>query len=125
MEDIKEQDLATGPGLWYLGEAGRHLGIARLAVGRVPREKPMSKILKKLQLAPKIFEFVVEAPRIAKKAQPGHFVVVMADERGERIPLTIADFDRAAGTDHPGADGRRRQLDEAVAARSRATRSTP
>jgi ferredoxin--NADP+ reductase len=41
---------------------------------------------------------VVEAPRVAKKALPGHFVVVMAEEEGERIPLTIADFDRQAGT---------------------------
>jgi ferredoxin--NADP+ reductase len=41
---------------------------------------------------------VVEAPRVARKAQPGQFIVVMTDEHGERIPLTIADFDRAAGT---------------------------
>jgi ferredoxin--NADP+ reductase len=41
---------------------------------------------------------VVEEPRTAKKALPGHFVVVMADESGERVPLTIADFDRQAGT---------------------------
>ena len=58
----------------------------------------MNKILQKAEIAPKIHELVVEAPRIAKKAQPGHFVIVMADERGERIPLTIADFDRNRGT---------------------------
>ena len=58
----------------------------------------MSGILQKRQLAPGIFEIVTEAPRIARKAQAGQFVVVMADERGERIPLTIADFDRQAGT---------------------------
>jgi len=40
----------------------------------------------------------VDAPRIAHKAEPGQFVVVMADEQGERIPLTIADFDRDRGT---------------------------
>jgi ferredoxin--NADP+ reductase len=57
----------------------------------------MTRILKKTELAPKIFEMVVAAPRIAKKALPGHFVVVMAEEAGERIPLTIADFDRQAG----------------------------
>jgi ferredoxin--NADP+ reductase len=55
-------------------------------------------ILRKTELAPKIHEMVVEAPRIAGKARPGHFVVVMADEQGERIPLTIADFDRQRGT---------------------------
>jgi len=58
----------------------------------------MSKILQKTELVPKIHELVVEAPRIARKAEAGHFVVVMADETGERIPLTIADFDRQKGT---------------------------
>jgi len=58
----------------------------------------MPRIVKKVELAPKIYEIVVEAPRLAAKAQPGHFVIVMADEYGERIPLTVADFDRSAGT---------------------------
>lgn len=58
----------------------------------------MSKILEKTELATKIFEFIIEAPRVARKALAGHFVVVMADEHSERIPLTIADFDRQAGT---------------------------
>jgi len=58
----------------------------------------MSRILKKLELAPKIYEMVVECPRLAAKAQPGHFVIVMAEEQGERIPLTVADFDAQAGT---------------------------
>lgn len=58
----------------------------------------MNAILEKTELVPKIHEIVVEAPRIAKKARPGQFVVVMADETGERIPLTIADFDRRKGT---------------------------
>ncbi|MCR4413931.1 MAG: sulfide/dihydroorotate dehydrogenase-like FAD/NAD-binding protein [Thermoguttaceae bacterium] len=58
----------------------------------------MTRILKKTELAPKIFEYIVEAPRVARKAQPGHFVIVMADERGERVPLTVADFDRQEGT---------------------------
>ncbi len=58
----------------------------------------MSKVLSKRQIASNIFELVVESPRIARKALPGQFVVVMADESGERIPLTIADFDRQQGT---------------------------
>lgn len=58
----------------------------------------MSKILKKLELAPKIYEILVECPHLAAKAEPGQFVIVMADEHGERIPLTIADFDVQAGT---------------------------
>jgi ferredoxin/flavodoxin---NADP+ reductase len=58
----------------------------------------MAAILKRTDLAPKIFELVVDAPRIARKARPGQFVVVMTDESGERIPLTIADYDREKGT---------------------------
>ena len=58
----------------------------------------MIRIVGRAQLAPKIHEMVVVAPRIARKAQPGQFVVVMADPCGERIPLTIADFDRERGT---------------------------
>jgi len=58
----------------------------------------MSRILKKTELVSNIFEMVVEHPLLAEKAQPGHFVIVMTDESGERIPLTIADFDRKAGT---------------------------
>lgn len=58
----------------------------------------MNKILQKQELVSGIHELVVEAPSVAAKAQPGHFVIVMADERGERIPLTVADFDRERGT---------------------------
>ncbi len=58
----------------------------------------MNRILIHKEIAKDIHEFVVEAPAIAKAAIPGQFVIVMADDRGERIPLTIADFDRAQGT---------------------------
>jgi len=58
----------------------------------------MSRILTKRELVKDIFELVVEAPLIASKAEPGHFVLVMPEAKGERIPLTIADFDRDAGT---------------------------
>jgi ferredoxin/flavodoxin---NADP+ reductase len=58
----------------------------------------MPRILKKSEIAPKIFEMLIDAPRIARKAEPGQFVVVMTDAAGERIPLTIADFDREKGT---------------------------
>ena len=49
-------------------------------------------------LAEKIYLMVVEAPRVAKNCQPGEFVIVKIDEAGERIPLTICDYDRTAGT---------------------------
>jgi ferredoxin--NADP+ reductase len=58
----------------------------------------MATILTKTELAPKILEFCVAAPRIARKALPGQFVIVMADPVAERIPLTVADFDREEGT---------------------------
>jgi ferredoxin--NADP+ reductase len=58
----------------------------------------MSKILSMRELVPTIFEAVVSAPDIARKAKAGEFLVVMPDEKGERIPLTIADFDREKGT---------------------------
>jgi ferredoxin--NADP+ reductase len=56
------------------------------------------EILRKDILAPRIVRLVVKAPAIAAKAQPGHFVVVRWNERAERIPLTIADFNRDQGT---------------------------
>jgi ferredoxin--NADP+ reductase len=62
------------------------------------REDFMPLILRKQQLAHGIQEFVIAAPQVAAKAEAGHFVIVMADERGERVPLTVADYDRRAGT---------------------------
>jgi ferredoxin--NADP+ reductase len=58
----------------------------------------MAKILKKEILAPNIKKFVVLVPEVAKKALPGQFVILRVCEEGERIPLTIADFDRQEGT---------------------------
>ena len=58
----------------------------------------MAKILVMKNLAPSIYEFVVDALLVAHKCQPGQFVMVRTDEYSERIPLTIADFDREAGT---------------------------
>ena len=57
----------------------------------------MYKILKAEKLAEKIYLMDVEAPRVARSCQPGEFVIVKMDEKGERIPLTICDFDREAG----------------------------
>lgn len=58
----------------------------------------MYKILLREDLAPKVHLFKVTAPAVARKAQAGQFVVIRIDERGERIPLTIADWDRDEGT---------------------------
>ncbi|MBQ3971026.1 MAG: sulfide/dihydroorotate dehydrogenase-like FAD/NAD-binding protein [Selenomonadaceae bacterium] len=57
----------------------------------------MFKILRKEELSPGVYAMDIEAPRVAKKAQAGQFIVLRVDEKGERIPLTIADFDREAG----------------------------
>ena len=57
----------------------------------------MYKIVKAECLADKIYLMDVEAPRVAKACQPGEFVIVKMDEAGERIPLTICDFDREKG----------------------------
>lgn len=58
----------------------------------------MYEILLKQDLAPHIYLFKIAAPHVAKKAQPGQFVIVRVDERGERIPLTIGDWDRKEGS---------------------------
>ena len=58
----------------------------------------MYKILKKEPLNPTVTRMVVEAPLIARKAEPGQFIIFRAKEDSERVPLTIADYDREAGT---------------------------
>mgnify|MGYP000480109905 CR=1 FL=1 len=58
----------------------------------------MYKILKAEKLADKIFLMDVHAPRVASHCQPGQFVIVKMDDKGEIIPLTICDYDREAGT---------------------------
>lgn len=58
----------------------------------------MVQIRKCASLNDKVKLMVVDAPLVAKKAEPGQFIILRVDEYGERIPLTIADFDREAGT---------------------------
>ena len=58
----------------------------------------MYKILQAEVLVPNIHQFKIEAPAVAKKARAGQFVVVRVDEKGERIPLTIADWDTKEGS---------------------------
>ena len=57
----------------------------------------MYEIVKARQLADKIYLMDVKAPRVARACQPGEFVIVKTDEAGERIPLTICDYDRETG----------------------------
>ncbi len=58
----------------------------------------MFRILKKQALNPTVTKMVIEAPLVAKKAKAGQFIILRVDDRGERIPLTVADYDREAGT---------------------------
>ena len=58
----------------------------------------MFEIKEKKQLATGIFQMAIAAPRVAKKALPGQFIIIRIDENGERIPLTIKDSDPEAGT---------------------------
>jgi NAD(P)H-flavin reductase len=56
------------------------------------------RIIKKEVYSPVTYMWEVEAPDVARAAQPGHFLIVRMNEEGERIPLTVADFDRQRGT---------------------------
>ena len=58
----------------------------------------MFKIIRMEKLNPSASLMEVEAPYIAKKAEPGQFIILRIDEKGERVPFTIADFDRQKGT---------------------------
>ena len=58
----------------------------------------MNKIIEKRVLTENVVLMKIYAPRIAKKAEPGQFVMIMPSEKSERIPLTVADFDREAGS---------------------------
>ena len=58
----------------------------------------MYKILQKQSLNPTVSKMVIHCPAVAKKAEPGQFIILRVDDDGERIPLTIADYDRENGT---------------------------
>ncbi len=58
----------------------------------------MYRILDKRSLNPTVTMMKVEAPAVARKAEPGQFIILRVDEDGERIPLTVADFDREQGS---------------------------
>ena len=58
----------------------------------------MFEIVKREELNPTVTRICVRAPRVARKVLPGQFIILRVDEAGERIPLTVADADPAAGT---------------------------
>lgn len=67
-------------------------------VRHVENQNKMYTIIKKRTLAPKVNEYVIDAPKVAKHARPGQFIILRVDERGERIPFTICDIDKENGT---------------------------
>ena len=58
----------------------------------------MYQILEKRRLSANSVKLVIDAPYVAKKAEPGQFIILRVDEDGERIPLTISEYDREKGT---------------------------
>ena len=58
----------------------------------------MYRIVKKQVLNPTVTLMEIDAPLVAKSAEPGQFIILRVDEEGERIPLTVADYDREKGT---------------------------
>jgi ferredoxin--NADP+ reductase len=57
----------------------------------------MNQIVDRMMVVPNIHLLTVEAPLVSSKIKPGHFVIIQADETGERIPITVADWDRSQG----------------------------
>ncbi|WAC07413.1 MAG: sulfide/dihydroorotate dehydrogenase-like FAD/NAD-binding protein [Thermodesulfobacteriota bacterium] len=58
----------------------------------------MYRIIERRMIVPNLHEFIVEAPEVANSIKPGNFVIVRPDETGERVPLSVADWNREAGT---------------------------
>ncbi|MGB8953620.1 MAG: sulfide/dihydroorotate dehydrogenase-like FAD/NAD-binding protein [Candidatus Aminicenantales bacterium] len=58
----------------------------------------MYEIIERRMIVPNLHEFKVKAPAVAETVKPGHFIIVRADQYGERIPLSVADWDQEAGT---------------------------
>jgi len=58
----------------------------------------MYRVVTRRMIAPNLHEFTVEAPQVAAAVQPGNFVILRPDDAGERVPLTVAEWDREAGT---------------------------
>ncbi len=58
----------------------------------------MNKVIERTELVPNVHKMVIEAPLLSKKVKPGQFIIIMADEKGERIPISVGDWDEKAGT---------------------------
>ena len=78
--------------------AGRRIFVRRNRKRQHKGANTMYKITEKVALNPTVTKMVIEAPLIAKKAKPGQFIIVRPFEDSERIPLTVAGYDREKGT---------------------------
>ena len=88
--------IATSPAVWYATIQVRPVN-GFFGTRSLRRIKDMFEIITKKMLGPKVFLMEIEAPLVARKAMPGQFLIVRADKDGERIPLTVCDFDREKG----------------------------
>jgi len=70
----------------------------KIAETTIPASNGTFQILEKCEIVPNIHEIIINAPEVAKKALPGQFVIVMVDEKSERVPYTLCDWDAGAGT---------------------------
>jgi len=101
---------AQNPGLRRTFFRGHRIDEKVRGLRRLPVDGPVSadaektvhegafEILEKRELVPNIHEIIIKAPEVAKKAKPGQFVIVMVDERSERVPYTLCDWDAEKGT---------------------------
>ena len=105
---------ASRPRPTAAGRGSRRCTSTRTAVGG---RHDMAQILETRRLTPVTKYFRIDAPLIAASAQPGQFVMLRVREGGERIPITIADYDREAGTHHDRGAGSRRHHQAGVRAR--------
>ncbi len=76
----------------------RPYGNRKVTESKGKEERLMYRIVKKRVLNPTVTLMEIEAPAVARKAEPGQFIILRVDENGERIPLTIAAYDRETGT---------------------------
>src|SRR5271157_2222946 len=89
---------AVPPGSALMARGRRAFAAGRVRLSRRLGGMRVFAIVRKEEIAPKFHRFVVQAPEVARKHKPGQFVMVLGGSDAERIPLTIADSDAAAGT---------------------------
>ena len=70
----------------------------KIKIKKEPSQKTRFKVKSNIEIALNMYEMVIEAPLIAKKAKPGNFIIIMKEETSERVPLTLSDWNESEGT---------------------------